>query len=40
VSAFGGLLWCEASRGRVSQFCLKTDGAMTDGAHDIIVEVT
>jgi hypothetical protein len=36
----GGLLCREASRVRVSQFCLKTgEGAMTGGAHGIITKV-
>jgi hypothetical protein len=40
TSTSGGLLRCEASRTRVSQFCLKTgEGAMTGGARGIITEV-
>jgi hypothetical protein len=36
-----GLLHIEASRGRVSQYGLKTGGGMTSsGAHGIITEVT
>jgi hypothetical protein len=34
------LLCHKASRARVSKFCLKTsEGAMTGGAHGIIMEV-
>jgi hypothetical protein len=40
TSRFGGLLHLEASRVRVSQSDLKTDGgAMTDDACDTITEV-
>jgi hypothetical protein len=40
TSTFGDLLRCEASRGRVFQFCLKTGkGATAGGACGIIVEV-
>jgi hypothetical protein len=41
MSTSGGLFRHEASRVRVSQFCLKTgEGVMTGGACDIITEVT
>jgi hypothetical protein len=41
ASTSGGLLYREASWGRVFQFCLKTGGGvMTSGARGIIVEVT
>jgi hypothetical protein len=40
ASRSGGLLCLEASRARVSQSSLKTDGGtMMGGTHDIIVEV-
>jgi hypothetical protein len=40
VSRSSVLLHLEASRARVSQFCLKTGGgAMTGGACGIIIEV-
>jgi hypothetical protein len=41
MSIFSGLLHLEASRVRVSQFCLKTSGgAMAGGARGLIMEVT
>jgi hypothetical protein len=41
MSRFSGLLHLEASRARVSQFCLKTSGgAMAGGARGLITEVT
>ena len=41
TSTSGGLLWCEASRVRVSQFIHKTGGgAAADGPHGNIVEVS
>jgi hypothetical protein len=40
ASRSSGLLRLEASRARVSQFCLKTSGGVTaGGAHGIITEV-
>jgi hypothetical protein len=40
ASTSSGLLHCEASRARVSQFCLKTGrGVTVGGARGIIVEV-
>jgi hypothetical protein len=41
ASRSSGLLHLEASRSRVSQFCLKTsEGSMAGGARGIIAEVT